>query len=385
MKVLLLTFGRNVFTYPALVVTGGIEMVELNQISALKRSGINLTLGVTSDASVKGEHCVHLPIESFQKCGQYRLTKLIDHINETKLHEEYDVILTNRAWGLNISHKRMELMKEWAHKVRLINHEPPTYLKGFGITNLLATSKWLVGNGAKVATVMPDGQSLYNEIEESLRSGKSFSKLKDQHNDLFDSVPFDHFTSFYEVMVVPDDAIPLEDIKDDQTICFAGRPSPHKGLKHAVKAVQKGGFERKFVGHTVPPSGDSETSLWNSLSEFHGLFKVGSSHSRLMTEVANSRVFLQPSTSESAGGIVAFEAAVHGVPVVTSTNAPQRYLSPFGLFHFISDRLPDTIVNEIEKSYEYSLEEKLSRAEKVREVFSKERYANALVDFLSDT
>ena len=382
MRVLLITFGRNRFVYPASVVTGGIEMVELNQIEALQSLGIDFTLGVTSDASVTGCKYEVLPIESFESCGQYKLTKMLDFINESKLYDQYDVILTNRAWNIDTGHKRMASVEKWAHKVRLINHEPPAYLKGFSFPKLLATQKWLVGHEAKVATVMENGTALYRELEESLRTGKSFPKLVNEHNSLFDGVPWDHFNHFYEVMVEPLDAIPLDKIEHSEAVCFVGRPSPHKGLTHAVRGTLKAGLIDKFVGHTVKPSGSSETELWGKISDYHSHFSTDSIHSAVMADVSRSRVFLQPSTSESAGGIVAFEAAIHGVPVITSTEAPKRYLEPYGLFNFVENRDPATVAKAILEAYNYTLEAKIEKAERIRQAFSRKIYAQRLLDFL---
>jgi glycosyltransferase involved in cell wall biosynthesis len=382
MRVLLITFGRNRFTYPVSKIAGGIEMVELNQIEALQSLGIDFTLGITSDAGVTGCKYEMLPIESFESCGQYKLTKLLDFINESKLYDQYDVILTNRAWSIDTSHKRMAKVEKWAHKVRLINHEPPVYLNGFHFPNLLATHKWLVGHGAKVSTVMDGGKEFYAGLEESLRTGKKFTQLVDKHTKLLDSVPWDPFNGFYEVNVVPYDAVPLEKIDLTSGICFVGRPSPHKGLQHAVKGTVAAGLIKDFIGHTVSPNSESEKSLWKRIQNFQSHFTVGANHGEIMKDISKSRVFLQPSLSECSGGIVSFEAAVHGVPVVTATRTPRRYLEPYGLFNFIEDRDPATIAKAILEAYNYTLEVKIEKAERVRQTFSRKIYAQRLLDFL---
>lgn len=383
MKVLFLPFSRNRFDYPVTQIKGGIESVEVSQLKALKSLGYDVTIAMTQECVCAGFKTITLPIESFETCGQYKQTKVLDYISNSGIYKDFDVILSNRCWKLDIRHKRMEAIKEWAPKLRVINHEPPAYLKGFSFPNVLATSKWLSLNGARTATVMQNGNEIFSQLETNLRTGVNFPQQMVEHNELFDSVPTSSFTDFYEVMVVGTDHQDINKIKHSSDILFVGRPTKVKGLSHAIRGTKEAERLDSFVGFTAAPSGKVETKDWEALKELQKYFTVSAPHDKIMEALTAASVFLQPTASESAGGIVAFEAAAHGVPVITSTDACKRYLDPYGLYHFIEDRSPATIAEAIKSLKPLTIQKKKETAMKVREDFSQEAYAKNLANFLS--
>lgn len=382
MKVLFWTFGRNRFVYPSDKIAGGIEMVEINQLEALKTLGYDVTVAITQDGHCKGLKAVTIPIDSFEKCGQYKLTKALDFINT--IADQYDVVLTNRCLKFgSLQHKRMELFKLWAPKFRQINHEPPAYLKSFNLPSTVATSKWLTLNGAKTATVMEKGFQFYEQLETNLRTGVNFPQQMAEHNELFDSVPAPSFTDFYEVCVVGKNFGNISAIKSSKSIAFVGRPTSVKGLAQAIRGVKEAQRLDDFVGFTVPPSGKAETKSWEGLKDLQKFFYVLTPHDEIMRALTAAGAFLQPTASECSGGIVSFEAAAHGVPVITSTDSGKRYLDPYGLFHFIEDRSPATIAEAIASLKFLTSKKKQDIAMRVREDFSQEVYAENLAKFLA--
>lgn len=386
MRVLFILHGHCQFQYPAQRVAGGIERVELDQIASLQRLGLDFTLVGTKDSEVEGLPFIRTSALSKEASGsRFMQSSYFNQIVKEGLLESHDVVLTNRPFGWDINHdpKVLPALAKHATKIRFINHEPPSYLHGHPFMRMLQTNKWLTQRGGRVATVMADGLDVWGELERKIRVGEMFSKKAEENNQRLDQYTGPIFTDFFEVTTVSDSFLPVEDIGQPRTVNFTARPAPHKGALHAVRGAEIAGLLDDFVGHTALPQSPPEEKCWEKLSGYQSRFRTGRPYTEVIGDLAECRVFLQPTTSESAGGLVAFEAAAHGVPVITLSDTGKRWLEPYGLMVRIPDREPETIAKAIESTKVLSVEERREIAKQVREDFGEASYDRRLLEFLS--
>jgi len=380
MKILFVAANFKPFKYPNGFDGGGTELVEYQQLNALLSLGHEVTIAASSDSEVTGLDFISLPVLSQSAAGKYYLSKVIDAIDEVQ--HKFDRILANKAWTMNLKGDRALRCKEWAHKLRIVSHEPPVYVKGMpGFENKLATMKWMVGLGARVASPMADGGAQWQQMEDDLRAGKNFKKRNAEIVELLDSVPHSILTDFFEANVVGDDAVDVDDFTEGNSIIYVSRPSLYKGFKIATDACQKAGLIDRFQGFTCSPCGKNETETWDKSVKYHDHFRVDVPHAEIMRSLASASMFLQPTSSEASGGLVSFEAAIHGLPVVTTTDTGQRYLKPFGLYYF-AERKAKAVAETIQAVSPLTLMRRKEVARKVRAEYSKEAYAKRVEDFL---
>lgn len=386
MKVLFIAHGHNRFIYPPKKVSGGLERVELDQLASLARLGVQVTVVCPADSEVEGLSHVKAPTLSKESCSRMRQSDYFKWTVAEGLFDSHDVVLTNRqfAWYMNVSPAVFETLKQYAPKLRFINHDPPSdLLMGHPFVRRLQTYKFITHYGAKVATVMSDGPEIWGHLEHRLTSGKAFPKATTWINELLTHCPGPIFNSFYEVMVTSDHHLPLDCLVEPTTINFTGRPSNVKGLAAAVKSSAAAGMLARLVGNTCEPCMPQEQRTWEKLGELQAYFKVSRPYDEVIGDLAAAAILLHPSMSESAGGIVAFEAASHGVPVVTTTDTCRRFLEPYGLYHFIPNRKTETLSEAIRTVRTLTVSERRAIAAQVRQDYSEDAYDKQLLEFLS--
>jgi len=378
MRILLVTHGQYRFNWPEQSLFGGVEVVESQQIKTLIATGHDVTVATPVGSNVVGINEMALPVRAHADCGAYRMAEVIKYV--AKHHHTYDRILFNRK--IKYSENTTEIIRPWAHKIREVRHDPPSYLAGFGAEKSLAGAKQVIALGGKVATVIEGGEEAYRQVEQNLRSGKNFAKLKDENNRLFDKfLDQPYFTDFYEVMVAGENFVPVDELTDGTDLVFVGRATPGKYPLVAKRAAQLAGRANDFVGLTCSPSRSDAAWFNKNIHEFAS-FAMNRDHEETMRALASAEVFLQPTKSESAGGIVAFEAAAHGVPVVTTTDTCRRYLEPYGLFYRVEKPTAKLVGEGIESVKRLTLDERKAISTQIRSDFSAESYANRLVEFL---
>lgn len=394
MKILFIPALFQRLEFPASKVRGGLEKVELDQLNALVQTGADFTIAAPADAVIEDGvkfHRLTTPSRaSMTDNAQVRYADFLNEIHESGLLDTHDVVLSNGAFSIGTGSTNLEWLGDYAHKFRVVMHEPQVNLIGArSLIGRICFLKYITAKGGRTATVEPDGDKVWDDLEAKLRDGSFFRKERVRNGLAIDwlsarpdGTKSSHFTDFYEVMRVDDDFIPISELKIGTNITYTSRPQRYKGFLLAVDAVAMAGVEGTFVGNTMSPSHGSETRDWESCAKYHQCFRVDQSHAGIMRDVARGKVFLQPTASESAGGIVSFEAAAHGVPVVTTTDTGRRYLEPYGLYNPV-ERNAKAVADAIYTVPALTIRQRREVAEQVREDFSQEKYATRLLEFLS--
>lgn len=382
MKVLFLLSNYRPFKYPADVVLGGMEMVELQQLKAMRELDYDVTLAYSEDSSSEGYEFVKLPT----KCsvsGAYRLSKVIDVIDE--IADDFDVIFTNKNINVSPQSSRFDKLRRWAPKLRTINHIDDSYPSSWvGINNLLAC-KELVTLGLRHAHVSPKAHETWEGIASKIMEGRAFA-----------TEPFfkEHLTKFqnpsstdhYEVMVTSEDFPPIDSIVGGDSILFAARPCPLKGGHVLAKALVKLGWLDRGEFFCSPPGPQKEHENLAEIQEIVPEVKLGRPHSELMDAYCWSMVYVLPTKLETAGGITTFEAAACGVPVVTSSVWSDRYLKPYGLLFPLEKRTPNQLAKVLQENQPafkaLTTERRREIAKRVREDYSWGSYKKQLSEFL---
>ena len=382
MKVILWISNYKPFTYPTDVIMGGMEKVELQQIKALLELGIDLTLAVSEDSTVEGLPSITLPVTSSIK-GPYRTSKVIDKLEE--VIDDYDFVLTNKNISLNPEAPRVQSMKRWAHKLRTINHIDDSFPSTWGGIYNLMLNKELIPHGLRHAHVSPHGKTTWEGIAEKVLNGTAFAK-QEAFSAYLKANPGPSCTDHYEVMVADDSLMPLDKIRDGEIFVHAGRPCPTKGGVTACKALKELDLLEQTEVYTANAANPKERANLDKMLQVEPRVKIGLPHSDLMEAFCRAKAYVMPTGMETAGGIVAFEAAAHGVPVVTSSIWSDRYLEPYGLLYKIDHRTVKSTREAILRVSAGPAQVARNRAElasKVREDYSWDAYKSQLAEFLS--
>jgi len=382
MKVLLWISNYKPFVYPTSVIMGGMEKVELQQISALLELGVDLTLAVSEDSTVKELPSITLPVTSSIK-GPYRTSKAIEKIDS--IIDDFDFVLTNKNISLNPKSQRVESMKRWAHKLRTINHIDDKFPSTWGGIYNLMLNKELIPHGLRHAHVSPHGKRTWEDIAEKVMNGTAFAK-QESFQTYLRANQGPSCTDHYEVMVADDSLRPLREIQNGEIYVHAGRPCPTKGGVTACKALRDLDLLDKSEIYTASAANPKERSNLDKMLEVEPNIRVGLPHADLMRAFCKAKAYVMPTGMETAGGIVAFEAAAHGVPVVTSSIWSDRYLKPYGLLYQIEHRTVKSTRDAIAKlsaGPAHDAHNRVQVASRVREDYSWNAYKSQLAEFLS--
>lgn len=383
MKVLLWLSNFKPFVYPTNVMGGGMERVEFQQIRALQESGVELTLAASTDSVIEGIDHVTVPTTSTIG-GMYRTTRAIDALDP--LIDDFDFVLTNKNLSVSPWSPRAETLKRWAPKLRTINHIDDNFPSSWGGVSNLLLNKFLIPHGLRHAHVSPHARESWEGIAEKIMSGKAFNKHPKYAEFLREHQSLAN-TDQYEVMVTDDSFLPLEQIGDGKHLFHAARPCPDKGgiltckvLDHRAQEESRG---EVFCTH---PATDKERANLERMLEIWPDIKLGRPHGELIQSLATARAFILPTSIETAGSIVTFEAAAHGVPCVTSSIWSDRYLKPYGLLYKFKPRTIKCLNTALDKALEEvpsNREWRIETAKRVRQDYSWESYRSQLMDFLS--
>lgn len=383
MKVLLWLSNFKPFIYPTNIMGGGMERVEFQQIQALQELDVELTLAASSDSIIEGIDYMTVPTLS-SVGGTYRTTKAIDAID--KVADDYDFILTNKNLSVSPWSPRVEKLKRWAPKLRTINHIDDNFPSSWGGVSNLMLNKFLIPHGLRHAHVSPHARERWEGIAEKILSGKAFNnepkyaEFLREHSSLAN-------TDQYEVMVADDSFLPLEEIEDGRHLFHAARPCPDKGGVLTCKALEHRACAGR-VGEVfcAKPATDKERANLKNMLEIWPDIKLDRPHKELIRSLASARAYILPTSIETAGSIVTFEAAAHGVPCVTSSIWSDRYLKPYGLLYKFKPRTMKCLNEALDRALEEvpsNKEWRIETAKRVRQDYSWESYKSQLVDFLS--
>ena len=382
MKVLLLISNFKPFKYPTDQVLGGMEMVELQQIKALLELGVDLHLAISNDSQVEELPHIVVPTTSSVN-GNYYLSRVIDELD--KHVDSFDFVLTNKNLTIAPTSARFEKLKRWAPKLRTINHITDDFPGSWSGVNNLMLNKALIPYGLRHAHVSAHAESSWNEYAEKILDGRSF-KAVPEYAEFLKAHPGPSSTDHYEVMVVDDSFLPIDQIGAPEKYLFAARPCPMKGGHLVAGALKKIGLLSQAEFFCSPPAIEKEHNNLKQMLEIYPDIKVGLPHSLLMEAYCRAKAYVLPTSVETAGGITTFEAAAHGVPVVTSSIWSDRYLEPYGLLHKLEKRteacVRKTLIELDEHLSSQTVESRRAIAEKVRRDFSWSAYKAQLSGFL---
>jgi len=382
MKILLWASNYKPLYYPSKKISGGVEKVEFQQLKALQELGHEVTLAVSNDSLVEGlDHIVVPTCSSIH--GNYRTSLVVDLIDT--IADDYDFILTNKNIALNPASSRVEKIKRWAYKLRTINHIDDRFPSSFGGIQNLMFNKEMIPHGMRHAHVSPHAKKTWEGIANKVVSGTAFAK-QEAFRAYLRSNPGPSCTDHYEVMVADDSLMPLDQIREGQIFVHAGRPCPTKGGVTACKALQDLGLLEQSEIYTADAANPKEQANLDKMLQIEPCVKIGLPHSDLMDAFCRAKAYVMPTGMETAGGIVAFEAAAHGVPVITSSIWSDRYLEPYGLLFPIKHRTPKSTREAILQCMDWleaGRHNPVQVAQQVREDYSWEAYKSQLAEFLS--
>jgi glycosyltransferase involved in cell wall biosynthesis len=380
MKILFVATNNSVFEYPTNKIVGGVELVEQNQIKALRELGHEVTIAASEDSVCD----VKLPVLSKSATNRYRITKVVEYISDN-LQENYDRIFFNKS--LSISDKLMKKVKPWAHKLRLIYHGGERTTFFITAPPILFTTKKLVAEGAKFACVFENAEQIWANLEDRLEDGRAFGKMVKRENmDWNIRRPGKVVTDFYEVNTVNDNYIPIDQLEEPSKYLFIGRPINAKGPVHTMQSLMKNDLLDKSEFYCTSPHFawyDKEKAIADKLEALSpGKIKYDAPREEIMNSFKNAGLFLFPTAEESAGGIASFEAAAHGIPVLTTSVWSDRYLKPFGLFHKLENKTTKIFTPRIPEIKFLTLEERKRIATEIRQQYSWEKYRTQIDEFM---
>lgn len=240
--------------------------------------------------------------------------------------KDYDFVILNNAFNSYGLFYPMEFMT----KSVLINHFcHPGMIEGEGGLRLQLLGRWLqqmggrcFSSGASNIVEMQKRWDKPHKRERMLLAYDTYIKRIGLNVDL----PL--FEGWVDVNVIPHDRAEFALINQKKVVAI-GRPVPEKNTLLAAQALSELaalGFECHVF--TTDIGQDFEAIRQVPSIKHH----VNVPHATIMQHVADARCLLFPSKSET-NGIVAFEAASHGVPVIYQCDEPDFFLQPSGLGH----------------------------------------------------
>jgi len=183
------------------------------------------------------------------------------------------------------------------------------------------------------------------------------------------------FDGTIDINVCPNSPLPTRILNK---VVAVGRPVKEKSLLLAAETMAKlPGYER--VIYTYDDGGKYFQNLSKFCSSNRIPLRLSLPHSNIMEEISDAKCLLFPSHSEVSGGIVSFEAASMGIPVIHHCSEPDYYLTPYGLSRKVADS--KTIVDEMTKTVEkesQTLDERIQISKEIRGLYSEKGLANRL-------
>lgn len=360
-------------------VTGGTERFCHQAMLALRAAGHEADIFVTADSG-KNKHTIVSPVSStltsvgrFKEDGTPKKTHT-DLVGWYASLEEaavnYDFVLLNSAFH------SQGLFRHWKFlsKATLINHFCHTgMIEGEGGLRFQLLGRWLQQNGGRCFS---SGQSNIDETTKRWENETTFNRIITSYAGGIEKVgikygDFDLFEGWVDVNVIPHDRAPLKKINQGKIVAV-GRPVREKQIITAARAMKRL-TQHGFDCHLFTSDIGEDFEAIQAMEGF--THHVNMKHGDIMKHVAEARCLLFPSKSET-NGIVAFEAASHGVPVIYQCDEPSFFLEPSKLgIRFPFTRSAKGVENELcEKAIVCAGKQTLKEREKAREWFDK-RYS----------
>jgi len=363
MKILVVLSGH--VPYPNL--NGGVEIVEKNIIDCLKSiKEINLFLLGTSDSTGVDYYFSSASKLNFGRRNHRKKWEEILHIDKV---ENFDRIIINSA--IHVGKHTEEIVKKLAKKIIFIDHYPIE--RSFYWFNELKCCEKIHKYGGKTLSPNP------NVNEETFEVLK---KVK------MDNLPRPYYQSFFEVNMAPDSLPELNTISNEFNFFILGRPKPHKKIHISTKLLKNLNLIKNSRVYSIinKNSPINEKKIIKKLKlytrEHNKVLNLNKNHSLIMRDLAKSKCFLFTSKIES-NGIVAFEAACNGVPVITSVKESFRFLKPYGLLINLKNNSQKELKEKIINFKLFNIKVRKEIASKVRRDFSKKKFKNQVLSLLN--
>jgi len=243
--------------------------------------------------------------------------------------KDYDYVILNNAFNSYGLFYPIEFMK----KSVLINHFcHPGMIEGEGGLRLQLLGRWLQQMGGRCFS---SGSSNIVEMQKRWDKPHKRERMLLAYDTYIKriglNIDLPLFEGWVDVNVIPHDRAEFALINQKKVIAI-GRPVPEKNTLLAAQALAELadlGFECHVFTTDIGQDFDAIQQIASTGKIKH---HVNTPHAEIMQHVADARCLLFPSKSET-NGIVAFEAASHGIPVIYQCDEPDFFLQPSGLGH----------------------------------------------------
>lgn len=169
-------------------------------------------------------------------------------------------------------------------------------------------------------------------------------------------------------------------VKDKKDYIYVGRLEESKGIFELLKVWEK--LDEKYI-LTIIGGGDIEEELKTKYENKNIIFKGKCSREETLKSISKSKYLIQPSIWYETFGLTIIEAMSFGVPVIGYDIGTRGDFIEDGVNGFLSDR--DNLKSVIEKSYDYSEYENLSRqAIETAKVYENEYVIEKQIEIYND-
>jgi glycosyltransferase involved in cell wall biosynthesis len=293
--------------------------------------------------------------------------------------KDYDYVILNNAFNSFGLFYPLAFMT----KSVLINHFcHPGMIEGEGGLRLQLLGRWLQQMGGRCFS---SGASNIEEMRKRWEKPHKRERMLLVYDTYIKRIGLDInrdlFEGWVDVNVIPHDRAEFALINQKKVVAI-GRPVPEKNTLLAAQALANLadlGFECHIFTTDI---GDD----FDAIRQIKGIqHYVNTPHAHIMQHVADARCLLFPSKSET-NGIVAFEAASHGVPVIYQCDEPDFFLQPSGLGHKYqaSKNKKEVIASLVQmaQSIEQTDEERYEKRSYFDEAYSEQALVNKLLNIL---
>jgi glycosyltransferase involved in cell wall biosynthesis len=344
---------------------GGTERFAHQSFEALKNAGFDVYMYVPPESDNQ-ERLIKGSIPSMLS-GDFslRLAKWYAELNE--ISKGFDAVILNSSPSSTSFHKCEEILPKClsiAHYYHFARSSQPSF-------RYAILCKIIRQSGGRVLSV---GETFINASKKmwEAKEGYALECYPKLRSLLKADIP--QFDGTIDINVCPNSPWPTEILNK---VVAVGRPVKEKSLLLAAETMaQLSDYER--VIYTYDDGGRYFQKL-RGLCESQGISLVLSApHSQIMEGISDAKCLLFPSHSET-NGIVAFEAASMGVPVIHHCPEPLVFLKQFGLSRKIEDSrdLVDSMLSAV-ISESQTLEERSEVSKEIRGLYSEKGLANRL-------
>lgn len=344
---------------------GGTERFAHQAFSCLKDSGFDVSVYVPPGSELSDKVILgSVPPYSAGDVSR-RLVKWYEELNSVA--SDFDAVILNSSpcgGGFERHSGLAAKSVSIAHYYHLCRSSQPSF-------RYVLQSKITRKFGGRVLSV---GQSFIDSSLQMWRSKGEYAKecYPKLWKLIEDDIP--QFDGVIDINVCPNSPAPS---RISKKVVAVGRPVKEKSLLLAAEAMAcLPEYER--IIFTYDDGGKYFQKL-KELCQLRGISLVLSApHSQIMDGISDAKCLLFPSHSET-NGIVAFEAASMGIPVIHHCPEPSVFLDQFGLSRKIESHgnLVKSMVSAV-ATEDQTIEDRLEVSAKIRSLYSERGLAKRL-------